>query len=264
MKLIVFVLNNEELLEQVLEAYVDAGIDGATILDSEGMGRFLSYEVPLFAEFRPFMKGNKPYNHTILAVVRDERAVGTLRKLLDEICGGLDNPGTGILFSVPVDWAVGLLEEQMQLSDLFDERAVELDLPKGGKEVVISRLAELAELAGAVTNGEALRRQLSDREEQSSSAIGGGIAIPHVLSNTVTRRALGFARSNVGVAFNAPDGEPVSFFFLLLAPESSVTDHLRVLSRLARFLHDPTFRSALASAATAAEVREALLAKENE
>jgi nitrogen regulatory protein P-II 1 len=45
-KLVVFVLNREELLEQVLEAYVEAGITGATILDSEGMGRFLTYEVP--------------------------------------------------------------------------------------------------------------------------------------------------------------------------------------------------------------------------
>ena len=112
MKLVVFVLNNEDLLEQVLEAYVDAGIPGATILDSEGMGRFLSYEVPLFAEFRRFMKGNKPYNKTILSVVRDETVIPRLRKLLDEACGGLDNPGTGIVFTVPVDWAAGLAEDQ--------------------------------------------------------------------------------------------------------------------------------------------------------
>ena len=57
MKLLVFVLNKEELLEDVLTAYVEAGIPGATILDSEGMGRFLTYEVPLFADFKDFMKG---------------------------------------------------------------------------------------------------------------------------------------------------------------------------------------------------------------
>lgn len=112
MKLVVFVLNNEDLLEQVLEAYVDAGIPGATILDSEGMGRFLSYEVPLFAEFRRFMKGNKPYNKTILSVVRDETVIPRLHKLLDEASGGLDNPGTGIIFTVSVDWAAGLAEDQ--------------------------------------------------------------------------------------------------------------------------------------------------------
>lgn len=55
MKLLVFVLNKEEYLEDVLEAYVEAGIPGATIIDSEGMGRFLAYEVPLFAGFKEFM-----------------------------------------------------------------------------------------------------------------------------------------------------------------------------------------------------------------
>ena len=112
MKLLVFVLNREELLEQVLEAYVEAGINGATILDSEGMGRFLTYEVPLFADFKNFMKGNKPYNKTILSVVEDPEALERLHEILDEVCGGLQNPGTGILFSVPVDFAVGLIEQQ--------------------------------------------------------------------------------------------------------------------------------------------------------
>ncbi len=112
MKLVVFVLNREELLEQVLEAYAEVGISGGTILDSEGMGRFLTYEVPLFAGFKEFMKGNKPYNKTIFSVVRDESLIPRLHNLLNEICGGLDNPGTGILFSLPVDWAAGLVEEE--------------------------------------------------------------------------------------------------------------------------------------------------------
>lgn len=110
MKLLVFVLNQEELLEQVLEAYAEAGVEGATILDSEGMGRFLTYEVPLFAEFRSFMKGNKPYNKTIFSVLRDETALARLEPLLDEITGGLDEPGNGIIFTLPVDYARGLLD----------------------------------------------------------------------------------------------------------------------------------------------------------
>jgi nitrogen regulatory protein P-II 1 len=112
MKLVVFVLNREELLDRVLQAYVEAGITGATILDSEGMGRFLTYEVPLFADFREFMKGNKPYNRTIFSVVRDESCIDELERLLDAICGGLSSPGTGIFFTVPVDHAKGLVDEQ--------------------------------------------------------------------------------------------------------------------------------------------------------
>lgn len=112
MRLIVFVLNREELLERVLEAYVEVGITGATILDSEGMGRFLTYEVPLFADFKGFMKGNKPYNKTILSVVEDDALVEPLRSILDEVCGDLTAPGTGILFSVPIDFAVGLVGQE--------------------------------------------------------------------------------------------------------------------------------------------------------
>jgi hypothetical protein len=111
MKLLVFVLNKEELLEDILAAYVEAGIPGATILDSEGMGRFLTYEVPLFADFKDFMKGNKPYNKTIFSVLTDESALGRLERLLDRICGGLSSPGTGILFTLPVDYCKGLHDE---------------------------------------------------------------------------------------------------------------------------------------------------------
>ncbi len=115
MKLLVFVLNNEEYLEEVLEAYVEAGVTGSTILDSEGMGRFLTYEIPLFADFKEFMKGNKPYNKTILTVVRDETTIDKVKILVDGIVGGLENPGTGIMFSLPVDWASGLVPEDEEV-----------------------------------------------------------------------------------------------------------------------------------------------------
>jgi len=112
MKLLIFVLNKEELLDEVLAAYVEAGIPGATIIDSEGMGRFLTYEVPLFADFKDFMKGNKPYNKTIFSVIRNEKNIPRLEKLLDSICGGLDEPGTGILFTLPVDYVRGLVVQE--------------------------------------------------------------------------------------------------------------------------------------------------------
>lgn len=108
MKLLVFVLNKEELLEEVLEAYVEAGITGATIIDSEGMGRFLTYEVPLFADFKEFMKGNKPYNKTILSVVKGDETAERLAAILDTVVGGLDEPGTGVMFTLPIDWSRGL------------------------------------------------------------------------------------------------------------------------------------------------------------
>lgn len=115
MKLLVFILNNEEFLEEVMAAYIESGVTGATILDSEGMGRFLTYEVPLFAGFKEFMKGNKPYNKTIISVIRDDETLKHVKTLVDEIVGGLDRPGTGIMFTIPVDWAYGLVPEDEEI-----------------------------------------------------------------------------------------------------------------------------------------------------
>jgi len=111
-KLLVFVLNKEEYLEDVLAAFIEAEISGATVLDSEGMGKLLTYEVPLFADFREFMKGNKPYNKTIFSVVKEEAKIKTLEKLIEEICGDLSKGGTGILFTIPVDYVKGLREDK--------------------------------------------------------------------------------------------------------------------------------------------------------
>ena len=108
MKLVVFILNREELLDEVLSAFAEADVPGATILDSEGMGRYLTYEVPLFAGFRSFMKGNKPYNHTIFSVVDDEAKIKKLEALIEGVCGSLDEPGTGVFFTMPVDYVKGL------------------------------------------------------------------------------------------------------------------------------------------------------------
>ena len=107
MKLHVFVLNKKELLKEVISAYVEAGVPGATIIDSEGLGHFLTHKIPLFADFKNFMTGNTSGNKTIFSVVKDESVLPQLEKLLDRICGGLSAPGTGIIFTIPLDSCKG-------------------------------------------------------------------------------------------------------------------------------------------------------------
>jgi nitrogen regulatory protein PII len=114
MKLVVFILNREELLEQVLEAFVESGVPGATVLDSAGLGRTLSSKVPLFAEIQESMQGIKPANRVIFSLVGDEPAVRRLEKLLEASCGDLSVPGNGLLFTVPVDYAKGLRPEEVE------------------------------------------------------------------------------------------------------------------------------------------------------
>jgi nitrogen regulatory protein PII len=102
MQLLVVVLNKEEYLEDVLSLFIELGISGATILDSVGMGRILSHDIPIFAGFRDLIVGNRPYNKTIFAVVEDE-VVGKTVEELKSICGDFTQPGTGLVFSLPVN-----------------------------------------------------------------------------------------------------------------------------------------------------------------
>jgi len=110
MKLLVLFLNKVEKLEEVLEGFVEVGISGATVVDSVGMGHILSEEVPIFAGLRFMFAGNKPHNKTIFSVMRDEKEEQVIR-LLKKILGDLNQPGTGIVFTISLDRVEGLKPE---------------------------------------------------------------------------------------------------------------------------------------------------------
>ncbi len=108
MQLLVLMLNREEKLEEVLTYFLELGVSGATVLESEGMGRILSQEVPIFAGFRDLFESSKPSNRTILTVVPDD-LVEPLGEGVGEILGGWSGRGAGVMFSVPVVqvWGMG-------------------------------------------------------------------------------------------------------------------------------------------------------------
>ena len=110
MKLLVLFLNKVEKLEEVLEGFVEVGISGATVVDSVGMGHILSEEVPIFAGLRFMFAGNKPHTKTIFSVMRDEKEEQVIR-LLKKILGDLNQPGTGIVFTISLDRVEGLKPE---------------------------------------------------------------------------------------------------------------------------------------------------------
>ncbi len=106
MKLLFVVVNASENLEEVLESLLEAGVGGATVVDSVGMGHLLE-DVPLFAGMRGVFKAARPTNHVILSVLQDRQAaevMGVLEKILDCAHG----QGRGIAFTVPVDAAIGV------------------------------------------------------------------------------------------------------------------------------------------------------------
>jgi nitrogen regulatory protein P-II 1 len=106
MQLLIFVLNKEEHLEEILEAFLELGISGATIIDSIGMGRILAHDIPIFAGFRSLMQDSRAGNKTIISAVLEEK-IPLVIKSIEQICGSLDVPGTGIVFTMPIGQIYG-------------------------------------------------------------------------------------------------------------------------------------------------------------
>ncbi len=107
MKLLVFVLNKEELLEEVLEAFLELNIKGATILDSVGMGAILAQDIPIFAGFKNLMQGSRPANKTILTVIPEDK-VKSAMEAIEQVVGSLQEPGNGLIFVINLEEVFGL------------------------------------------------------------------------------------------------------------------------------------------------------------
>ena len=123
---------------------------------------------------------------------------------------------------------------------------VDLDLRATTAGAAARALAERLVSAGRVTDLDGFLTDVAAREEQLPTGMEGGIGIPHCRSEHVTRPSLAFGRSAAGIDFGAPDG-PAHLVFLIAAPTGAHSDHLSILSALARKLTDPEFISALRS-----------------
>ena len=111
MKLLVLVLNKEEFLDDILEAFVEVGITGATILDSVGMGRRLAYDVPIFAGLRRSIK-TPDYSKTIFSVIQDDETLEAVIKLIEDLLD-INEPSTCLVFVVPLLMVKGIKHEDL-------------------------------------------------------------------------------------------------------------------------------------------------------
>jgi nitrogen regulatory protein P-II 1 len=110
-QLLIAVINEEEKLDEILSGLVELGVTGATIVNSEGMGRVLSHDIPIFAGLETLASRSRPLNQTIFSVIREDEKVDAVIALLQEICGDFEKPATGIVFTIPVTRVVGLSPE---------------------------------------------------------------------------------------------------------------------------------------------------------
>ena len=135
----------------------------------------------------------------------------------------------------------------MRILDVLQEETIISELEATDKKGVLEELTgPVAKISGV--DQKEMVRVLLERERLGSTGIGEGIAIPHGKLKSLQSLLVSFGRSRKGVDFEAIDGKPAHLFFLLMAPENSTGDHLRMLACISRLLKDDTFRQRLLTA----------------
>ena len=142
---------------------------------------------------------------------------------------------------------------QMRITDLLDERSISLNSSPKNKAETLDMAAALMVKRGNISDEAAYREQIYKREEEGTTGIGEGIAIPHGKCGAVTAPGLAAMVIPDGVAFDSLDGEPVTLLFLIAAPETSDNVHLDVLSHLSVLLMRESFCGRLRQAKTKQE-----------
>lgn len=152
----------------------------------------------------------------------------------------------------------------MRIIDLLDERSISLDAAPTSKNEALDMVIELMIKSGKIRDKEAYKKQVYLREEESTTGIGGGIAIPHGRCSAVKKPELAVMVVRDGVDFASLDGEPVNLIFLIAAPDTKDNVHLDILSKLSVLLMDEDFTARLKTAKTVEEFLKVIDAADNE
>lgn len=136
----------------------------------------------------------------------------------------------------------------MRITDLLDKRSISLDAAPADKKETLDQAVALMVNSGKLADVEQYRAQVYAREEESTTGIGEGIAIPHGKCDAVKAPGLAAMVIKNGVEYDSLDGEPVTLLFLIAAPNTKDNVHLDVLSKLSVMLMDEKFTASLRNA----------------
>ena len=152
----------------------------------------------------------------------------------------------------------------MRIRDLLAAESIELQGKATGKKEALDKMVDLMAKSGKISDVEVYRKGVYAREEESTTGIGEGIAIPHCKSDSVKRPGLAAMVVPDGVDFDSLDGEKVNLIFLIAAPNTKENVHLDVLSKLSVLLMDENFTAGLRNAKTVDEFLKVIDEAENE
>ena len=152
----------------------------------------------------------------------------------------------------------------MRITDLLSKDGIELNVTAKDKNDIIDKMTKLMLKTGRITDLNAYKGLVLKREEEGSTGVGEGIAIPHGKGECVTEPGLVAMVVPAGVEYDALDGKPVNLLFMIAAPNTSDNVHLDVLSRLSTMLMDTEFKNKLISAKSKTEFLNIINETENE
>ena len=150
----------------------------------------------------------------------------------------------------------------MKIQDVLNKNVMLFDLQATDKEGVINEMIQSLVDNGVVTDFDTFKAGIMNREAQTSTGLGDGIAMPHSKNEAVKEATVLFAKSNKGVDYASLDGQPTDLFFMIAAPEGANDTHLAALAELSKYLMKPGFADKLRQASTPEQVIAAFDAEE--
>lgn len=142
----------------------------------------------------------------------------------------------------------------MRIKDILSPESMIMDLKATTKDEAINEMADLEVATGIVNNKEKFVESIWAREKESTTGIGGGIAMPHARNEYINKARVLFAKSEKGVDYDSLDQQPVHLFFMITAPAGADNTHLQALAKLSSLLINPDLVEKLKAAKTADEV----------
>ncbi len=147
----------------------------------------------------------------------------------------------------------------MKIADFLKKEWVIDELKGTDKNSILRELAEVLVKPCEVSSVEELVQILIEREKLGSTGIGDGIAIPHGRMKRLKNFLISFGRSLKGVDFDSIDGKPSQIFFLVMSPENSAVENLKLLGRIVTLLKDSSFKRRLMEASSSNEIFQIII-----
>jgi len=142
----------------------------------------------------------------------------------------------------------------MNILDILSPKAIKVPLDSSDKKGAIDELIDLMASTGAITQPDLLRQVVWEREQQRTTGIGEGLAIPHGKSNSANKLVISMGRPAQPLDFGAIDNKPVKLIVLLASPPEKTSDHIQALGKISRLMNDPKFRAAAYTAPNSDEL----------